>query len=144
MEEISIHSVRIRNFDNSVTTLPTYTLTTEAVQNMEYVTYSEGKRFKQAIAIAPDSVKFINNKLIDIVANKYSDFYGNLDADATDLAQVTNLSLLRMLIQYILQNHPYLNQSYTNIAKINATASDGVAIEITDTHLRPVHGNMKK
>ncbi|HRG61444.1 MAG TPA: mechanosensitive ion channel [Burkholderiales bacterium] len=131
VEEISIHSVRIRNFDNSVTTLPTYTLTTEAVQNMEYVTYSEGKRFKQAIAIAPDSVKFINNKLIDIVANKYSDFYGNLDADATDLAQVTNLSLLRMLIQYILQNHPYLNQSYTNIAKINATASDGVAIEIT-------------
>lgn len=41
------------------------------------------------------------------------------------------LSLLRMLIQYILQNHPCLNQSYTNVAKINATTSDGVAIEIT-------------
>jgi miniconductance mechanosensitive channel len=129
VEEISINSVRIRNFDNSVTTLPTYALTTEAVQNMEYINYSEGKRFKQAIAIAADSVKFISNKLIDATANKYSDFYDNLDA--TDFAQVTNLSLLRMLIQYILQNHPCLNQSYTNVAKINATTSDGVAIEIT-------------
>ncbi len=129
VEEISINSVRIRNFDNSVTTLPTYALTTEAVQNMEYINYSEGKRFKQAIAIAADSVKFISNELIDATANKYSDFYDNLDA--TDFAQVTNLSLLRMLIQYILQNHPCLNQSYTNVAKINATTSDGVAIEIT-------------
>lgn len=129
VEEISINSVRIRNFDNSVTTLPTYALTTEAVQNMEYINYSEGKRFKQAIAIAPDSVKFISNELIDTIANKYSDFYDNLDA--TDLTQATNLSLLRTLIQYILQSHPFLNQSYTNIAKINATASDGVAIEIT-------------
>lgn len=129
VEEISINSVRIRNFDNSVTTLPTYALTTEAVQNMEYIIYAEGKRFKQAIALAADSIKFIDDEFIDKIGNNYPDFYNNLKL--SNLRQITNLNLLRMLIQDILQNHPSLNQSYTNIAKIDATASDGIAIEIT-------------
>lgn len=131
VEEISIHSVRIRNLDNSVTTLPTYTLTTEAVQNMEYVTYSEGKRFKQAIALAPESIKFVRHELINKIGSKYPDFYSNLGLNQADLAQTTNLSLLRIFIQDTLQNHSALNQSYTNIAKINSDASRGISIEVT-------------
>ena len=41
---------------------------------MEYITYAEGKRFKQAIALAADSIKFIDNKFIDKIGNNYPDF----------------------------------------------------------------------
>lgn len=74
VEDISINSIRIGNFDNSVTTLPTYTLTTEAVKNWEYMSESDGRRFRQEICFDPQSIVFINNSLFTKLRTNYPQF----------------------------------------------------------------------
>ena len=131
VEEISINSVRIRNSDNTITTIPTYNLTTEAVKNWEFMLGSEGRRFKHSILIDPTSISFLDKtKLATMIASD-AQLQEALNELHPNLNQVTNLTLFRVFLQCYLINHPALNQEYQNIVKVLVSSIDGLPLEIT-------------
>lgn len=131
VEEISINSVRLRNFDNTVTTLPTYTLTTEAVKNWEYMSYSEGRRFRQEICFDPQSIHLASNALFTKLRNLYPEFMGQIENEHSIWQELSNLSLFRIFLLTNLRNNPNINQEYSNAVRVNPLNNNGLPLEIT-------------
>ena len=63
--EISLNTVKIRNFDKTITTIPTYTLLTSGVKNWRGMQESGGRRIKRSLNIDINSIKFCNTELIN-------------------------------------------------------------------------------
>lgn len=65
VEEVSLTTVKIRNWDNTVTTLPPYLLTSDSFQNWRAMQLSGGRRVKRAINIDMTSVRFCTPEMLD-------------------------------------------------------------------------------
>ncbi len=130
VEEISINSVRIRNFDNTITTIPTYSITTEAVTNWEYMIKSQGRRFKESIMIDPNSISLVQPSFMD----KLNSINFSASAKINDHFEentVTNLMLFREFIYQTLLQHKEINQTYLSTVRITRITIQGIPLEIT-------------
>ena len=58
--EINLATVKIQNFDNTITTIPTYALISESFKNWRGMTNSQGRRIKRALYIRQDTIKFFD------------------------------------------------------------------------------------
>jgi miniconductance mechanosensitive channel len=63
--EINLASVKVQNFDNTITTIPTYSLISDSFQNWRGMVESGGRRIKRSLIIKQESVKFLSNKDVD-------------------------------------------------------------------------------
>lgn len=130
VEEISINSVRIRNFDNTITTIPTYSITTEAVINWEYMTKSQGRRFKEAILIDPNSITLVDASFLDKL-NSLEFVASPKIENAFKENTATNLMLFREFIGQTILRHKDINHTYLNMVRITRPNVQGVPLEIT-------------
>jgi len=79
--DINLASVRVRNWDNTFTTIPTYSLISDSFQNWRGMEESKGRRIKRAVLIKQSSIKFLNPeeikdlKKIHLVAEYLEDKY---------------------------------------------------------------------
>jgi miniconductance mechanosensitive channel len=65
VEDVSLNTVKIRNFDKTVTTIPTSALITNGVQNWRGMEETKGRRIKRAINIDIKTIKFCDEALLD-------------------------------------------------------------------------------
>lgn len=65
VEEVSLTTVKIRNWDNTIVTLPPYLLVSDSFQNWEGMRASGGRRVKRSVNIDMASVKFCNSDMLD-------------------------------------------------------------------------------
>ncbi|MDE5018807.1 mechanosensitive ion channel family protein, partial [Francisella tularensis subsp. holarctica] len=63
--DVAINTVKIRNFDKTISMIPTYTLTTHRVQNWRGMVETGGRRIKRAINIDIDTIKFCDQELLE-------------------------------------------------------------------------------
>lgn len=137
---ISINSVKIKNSDNTITSVPTYVLTIEAVKNMQPMIKSGGRRFVEEIYLSPESVKMVQNDLYISLTQKYPEL------KKVESENVTNLTLLRNHILYYLENHEKLNHKYTTYVNTLAPSVSGIPLEIyafTNGVTAVIHYNVK-
>ncbi|MBN4048442.1 mechanosensitive ion channel, partial [Flavobacteriaceae bacterium AH-315-O20] len=73
--EINLATVKVQNFDKTITTIPTYALISDSFKNWRGMEESDGRRIKRAVIIKQNSIKYLNNtdveklKNIEIIAN---------------------------------------------------------------------------
>lgn len=126
--DISINSVKIQNTDNSISTIPTYALTTEAVKNMQPMLSSGARRFKELLYLDVASVKILNRNQVNALIQRYPLATNNkLDLDSKT---ITNLTIFRSYIKFFLSQYEKINQDYTHCVNTLAPTSNGVPIEI--------------
>ncbi|MDE5022762.1 mechanosensitive ion channel family protein, partial [Francisella tularensis subsp. holarctica] len=63
--DVSIITVKIRNFDKSISMIPTYTLTTHSVQNWRGMVETGGRSFKRSINIDIDTIQLCDQELLE-------------------------------------------------------------------------------
>ena len=63
--EISLYSVKVKNFDNTITTIPPYSLVSESFQNWRGMQESGGRRVKRSVLIDMTSIRFCDSQLIE-------------------------------------------------------------------------------
>ena len=63
--EISLHTVKVQNFDKTITTIPTYAMISESFRNWRGMKESGARRIKRAINIDITSIKFCNEELLE-------------------------------------------------------------------------------
>ena len=106
--DISITSVKVRNFDKTITSIPTYALTAESFKNWQGMFESGGRRIKRAILIDQHTIKFCDQEMLD----KFKDHrFLSKYIEELDGEKVTNLGLLRHYVQNYLEKHEKIHST---------------------------------
>jgi len=144
--EIALTTVKVRNFDNTITTVPTQALINESFKNWAGMQRSGGRRIKRSVNVDLSTVKFCDEDMlerfhkiqyiseyIDTKQQEIKEFNSAQAADLERLAngrRLTNLGTFRAYIQAYLKNHPQISQSLTFLVRQLKPTEHGVPIEI--------------
>lgn len=144
--EINLATVRVQNWDNTYTTIPTYSLISDSFQNWRGMQESTGRRIKRAIYVKQSSVKFLNEdelnslKQIQLVGpyiehrQRDVDKYNKrVEADKSLLLNgrnQTNLGIFRKYIDGYLHEHPAINKEMYMMVRHQQPTEKGIPIEI--------------
>ena len=144
--EVNLSTVKVQNFDNTITTIPTYKLVSDSFINWRGMEESKGRRIKRSLLIKPSSVRFLKNeeinelkkvKLIKDYLNTRSSeiesYNQKENADKSMLLNgrnLTNLGVFRTYIEEYLKAHPLTNDDLTMMCRQLEPTSQGIPIQI--------------
>lgn len=144
--EIGLTNVKVQNWDNTISTLPTYSLTTEAVKNWRGMQESGGRRIKRAVYIDVHSIKLCDNDMLERLSsirfiNEYiekkktelRDYHRDMSIDESDLLnsrRLTNIGTFRAYLEAYLRKHPNINQDLTLMVRQLPPNELGLPLEI--------------
>jgi len=144
--EINLTTVKVRNFDNTITTIPTYALSSDSFQNWRGMQKSDGRRIKRHILIKSSTIRFLNDndlnqlKKVQLITSyidsrqaeidKYNDLRGIDKSLSLNGRNMTNLGLFRKYIIQYLQDHPGLNKDMHIMCRQLQSTAHGVPLEI--------------
>lgn len=144
--DISLTTVKVRNWDNTVTTIPTYSLISDSFKNWQAMTKSGGRRIKRSLALDINSIHFLDKKQLDdlekahllapYIKNKESEInqfnatLGNEYQIPLNQRGMTNIGTFRAYVEAYLKNHPNVHKQMTIMVRQLAPTSDGLPIEI--------------
>lgn len=142
--EVGLNVVKVRNFDKTITTIPTYSLVSDSFKNWRGMFESGGRRIKRALILDPNSVRFLTTE--DITRLKKAKLLAPyLESKQTEIQEynqsfdlstkingrrLTNLGTLRAYLQTYLRNHPGVNQDLTLLVRQLAPSHFGLPLEI--------------
>lgn len=144
--EINLATVRVQNFDNTFTTIPTYSLIADSFQNWRGMQESKGRRIKRAIFIKQSSVKFLAAEDIEALKKiqlikpyleyrekEVGKFNRQTEADKEMLINgknQTNLGVFRYYADAFLNENPAINKDLFLMVRHLAPTDKGIPIEI--------------
>lgn len=144
--DITLTTVKVRNWDNTITTIPTYALINDSFKNWRGMQESKGRRIKRAIYIDMGSIMFCTPDMLERFAQistiagymdrkkreieQHNARLGDQDQKAVDSRQQTNVGTFRAYAQAYLQNHPMINTDMTLMVRQLAPTQHGLPLEI--------------
>jgi len=144
--EINLATVKVQNFDKTITTIPTYALISDSFKNWRGMTNADGRRIKRALNIKLDSVHHLTKNQIDklgkiqliaeYVKNRQNDidtYNANNNIDKSLLLNgrnLTNLGVFRKYVQTYIEHHSAVNKDMMIMVRQLAPTTQGVPLEI--------------
>lgn len=144
--EINLTTVKVRNFDKTITTIPTYALISDSFQNWRGMQESGGRRIKRSFNIKQADIRALTDKELDefeksevlssYIKSKrkqYASQNQQLNIDDNSLIkgfQITNCDLYMRYATWYLRNNPEIHQEMTLIVRQLAPTSQGLPIEV--------------
>lgn len=144
--KINLTTVKILNFDKTITTIPPYSLVTEAFQNWRGMTDAGGRRIKRAIHIKQSSIHYISDEELDyfrkiqlltdyINEKKVSVDAFNQETNADRSLPLngrnfTNMGLFRKYVELYLKNHPQVHKELLLLVRQLAPTAQGLPLEL--------------
>lgn len=124
--DVSLTTVKVRNWDNSVTTVPPYSLISESFKNYEPMRLSGGRRVDRAIYIDMNSVRFCTPDELDELSAE-----GWLEGIEIDEARrEVNLRLLRRYLEHYLSTNPLVNTEMLHMVRQLDPTQSGVPLQL--------------
>ncbi len=146
VEEINLATVKVRNFDRTITTIPTYSFIADSFKNWRGMDESDGRRIKRAMKIQINSVRFASPDLIeqlkkvDILSDfvstrqaeiqEYNEERGFVGDKAINGRRQTNLGLFRKYVHYYLDRREDVNSEMTLMVRQLDPGEYGVPLEV--------------
>lgn len=124
--DVSLTTVKVRNWDNSVTTIPPYSLVSESFRNYKPMQVSGARRICRAIYIDADSVGFLSPEQLRELDGE--GWLEGLDADMA--ARTVNLGLLRRYLDRYIATHPLVRADLIYMVRQLAPTPAGLPLEI--------------
>jgi len=124
--DISLSTVKVQNWDYSITTLPTYSLISESFQNWRGMAESGVRRIKRSIPIAMSSIKFCTNDFLQKFEN--NEFVKDYIAD--NKHDITNIEIFRAYVYAYLKQNPNLDHEKTMLVHQLQPTEIGIPLEI--------------
>ena len=144
--EINLATVKVRNFDNTTTTIPTYSLISDSFRNWRGMLDSDGRRIKRHILVKAKSIRFLTEddlqkmKKIQLVSkyiderqaeiDKYNKTYNVDKSLSINGRNMTNFGLFRKYITKYLEYYPGLNQNMVLLCRQLQPTAQGIPLEI--------------
>lgn len=144
--EINLHTVKVQNFDKTITTIPTYYFLSESFKNWRGMQQTGGRRIKRAIYVDVNSVKFVDAEMreklkkyhliTDYVSDRQKEIEtynieNNIDTSfLINGRRMTNLGVYREYIVSYLKNHPRIRQDMSIMVRQLANEHKGIPLEV--------------
>ena len=146
VEEISLYSVKVRNFDKTITTIPPYSLVSESFQNWRGMQESEGRRVKRSVLIDMNTIRFCTPEMLEkfkkIAYLKeyihsteeqialYNQEYGYDNSMLVNGRRQTNIGVFRAYLEEYLRRHPEVNHNMTAMVRQLQPTEKGIPVEL--------------
>ncbi|BBV67108.1 mechanosensitive ion channel family protein [Kluyvera ascorbata] len=143
--DIGLTTVKVRNWDNTITTIPTWSLVSDSFKNWSGMSASGGRRIKRSLNIDTTSVHFLDEQeqqrliqarlLKPYMDSRYQEIslwnqeYGS-DDSVLNLRKMTNIGTFRAYLNEYLRNHPKIRKDMTLMVRQLAPDNNGLPIEI--------------
>lgn len=121
--DVSLTTVKVQNWDKTITTIPPYALVSDSFQNWRGMFDSGGRRIKRSIFIDMNSIRFCSDKEIE----KYKK-NGWLKEDCND--NVVNLGVFRNYLEQFLSTHPLVNKELISMVRQLQPTPQGLPLEL--------------
>ncbi|MCL9804290.1 mechanosensitive ion channel family protein [Flavobacterium amniphilum] len=144
--EINLATVKVRNFDNTTTTIPTYSLISDSFRNWRGMINSDGRRIKRHVLIKTNSIRFVREeeledfKKIQLISSyiekKQVDIRKHNELHEVDKTlsingrNLTNFGLFRKYLTKYLENYPGLNKDMLLLCRHLQPTSQGIPLEV--------------
>jgi len=144
--EITLTTVKVKNFDNTIITIPSYALINESFRNWRNMNLSGGRRIKRFVNIDLGSIKFCSTEMLerfkriqliskDIQEREQEILTSNKEHNVDESTLVngrrlTNIGVFRSYVEAYLKQHPMIHQKMTFIVRQLSPAEKGLPIEI--------------
>ena len=144
--EVTLTTVKVQNWDKTVTTIPTYALISESFKNWRGMQESGGRRIKRAVNIDMSSIKFCDEEMlerfgkiqyisdyIEVKKDELAEFNHATNVDNASLVngrRMTNIGTFRAYVKSFLHNHPEINRDMTFLIRQLRPTEHGLPIEI--------------
>lgn len=143
---VTIHTVKVRNWDKTITTIPTYSLVSDAFKNWRGMSESGGRRIKRALHIDMSSIKFCTDEMLErfrkfdlikhYITEKqkeiaiYNKEHTSNPEQLINGRRQTNIGVFRAYIIAYLKNHPKIHQSMTFLVRHLEPTQYGLPVQI--------------
>lgn len=144
--DMALHTVRVQNWDKTITTIPTHRLISDSFKNWRGMTEAGGRRIKRALLIDQNSVRFIDTDdrallrrialIDDYLGTQQTDleaYNGKLQAagkDPVNNRRATNLGTFRAYVTAYLRAHPGVRQDMTLMTRQLDPGATGLPLEV--------------
>lgn len=146
--EITLASVKVKNFDNTIVSIPTYAMIIDSFQNWRGMQESEGRRIKRFINIDMNSARFADDALLErlqkfrLVKEYIEQRQAEIDKYNSDAASAderpaqfygrrqTNLGIFRAYVEAYLRDHPKINNNMMLMVRQLQANEKGIPIEV--------------
>lgn len=121
--EVTLTTVKVQNWDKTITTIPPYALVSDSFQNWRGMFDSGGRRIKRSIYIDMNSVGFCNSEQIKRLVDK-----GYITEENKEKS--VNLTLFREWLEEWLRNHPKVNKEMIVMVRQLQPTPQGLPLEL--------------
>jgi len=144
--DVALHTVKVQNWDKTITTIPTHRLIEESFVNWRGMQLAGGRRIKRSLYLDLTSIRFLSDEeveragrigvLRDYIQKKKEEIREHnaregLAPDAVpDQRRLTNVGTLRAYILHYLRHHPSFRQEYTMIVRQLEPTERGLPLEV--------------
>ncbi len=144
--EINLATVKVQNFDKTITTIPTYALISDSFKNWRGMQSSGGRRIKRSVIIKQQSIHFLTEaaveelKKVSLISGYLADRQAKIKAaneesgvDKSLLVNgrnMTNLGVFRKYIESYLENHSAINDKMTLMTRQLEPTTQGIPLEV--------------
>ena len=144
--EINLTTVKVQNWDNTITTIPTYSLVSNPFTNWRGMSESGGRRIARTINIDVNTIRYCTPEMIekykhyalvkDYITKRQEDIAEYNKANGIDTSEImngrqqTNIGIFRAYIQAYLNNNPKLNHNLTMMVRQMQPNEFGVPLQI--------------
>ncbi len=144
--DITLNTVKVRNFDKTISTVPTYAFISHSFKNWRGMSDSDGRRIKRSVLIKISSIKFLSpdeieelkkiNLLKDYLEQRSKEVEEYNKANEIDDSsplngrRLTNVGTFRAYLEAYLAHHPKINQNMTCMVRQLSPGSEGLPLEL--------------
>lgn len=144
--DMALHTVKVQNWDKTVTTIPTYKLFSESFRNWRHMFESGGRRIKRTLRIDAGTVRFLTDAEIaelrryalirDYLDGKQVELeetnrrLGDLTQVPANRRRLTNIGTFRAYAKAYIENHPEIRDDMIMIVRMMEPQSEGIPIEV--------------
>ncbi|UAM99447.1 mechanosensitive ion channel family protein [Polaribacter litorisediminis] len=144
--EINLSTVKVQNFDKTITTIPTYALISDSFKNWRGMSESGGRRIKRSLHINLDSIHYLSKIEVDNLKKIQSiqTYLETRQADIDDYNKknninkelllngrnLTNIGVFRKYIETYIENHSGTNKEMMIMVRQLSPGTQGIPLEI--------------
>ncbi|MGJ7383602.1 mechanosensitive ion channel domain-containing protein, partial [Morganella morganii] len=142
--DIGLTTVKVQNWDNTITTIPTYALISDSFKNWQGMTASGGRRIKRSMNLDTTSIRFLTDEEISRLRQSNL-IAGYIDAKLQEIAEynaqepgdtllnqrrLTNIGTFRAYAEAYIKASPHIHKKMTTMVRQLAPTPDGLPVEI--------------
>ena len=144
--DIALHTVKVQNWDKTITTIPTKRFISDPFKNWRGMQESGGRRIKRALFLDQTSVHFLSDEeiarlrrfmLLDEYLDRKNQELREWNAklaehgkEAVNTRRITNIGSFRAYVEHYLRHNPNIHQNMTLLVRQLSPTADGLPLEI--------------